>query len=192
MLFTDVVRKYGSADTCSGTDKLIVHSYGDIYDEICGVWKDKRDLTILEIGISGGAFLRVLSEFFLPTARIYGLDVDISKAKLAARIPNVQLFQRDGTLPETAAELQQRFDLITEDGSHTPEDQEKTLDAFAPYLKEGGVYVTEDIHQNHAPRLQESLAALAKKHGLVMEWHDLREKKGREDDIVAIFRRIIQ
>lgn len=192
MLLTEVLQKYSTVDTCEGSDKITTHSYGDLYDAICAPWRQKPDLTILEIGVSGGAFLRVLSEYFQPSARIYGIDVDLSNARFAAGLPNVRVFQRDGCLPETAAELGKQYDLIMEDGSHMPEDQERTLDAFAPYLKEGGIYITEDIHEINAPRLRQSLAGIAGRHGLVMEWHDLRKNKGRFDDIVAVFRRPAQ
>ena len=40
------------------------------------------------------------------------------------------------------------------------------------------------------PYLRNQLAATAAKHGLEMEWHDLRDVKNRFDDVVAVFRRM--
>ena len=45
----------------------------------------------------------------------------------------------------TAEAIGLEFDLIVEDGSHLPDHQVASLDAFAPFLKHTGVYVLEDI-----------------------------------------------
>ncbi len=39
-----------------------------------------------------------------------------------------------------------KFDIIIDDGSHADSDQWKSLGNFFPYLKEGGIYVIEDIN----------------------------------------------
>ena len=38
------------------------------------------------------------------------------------------------------------FDIIIDDGWHWDEAQRKTLVNFFPYLKEGGIYIIEDIY----------------------------------------------
>ena len=66
--------------------------------------------------------------------------------------------------------------------------QKQSLDAFAPYLKKNGVYITEDIVQGNE-QLRKDLETIGFKHNLRMEWHDLTCQKQRFDDIIAIFRK---
>lgn len=170
-----------------GTDKDTAHSYGAIYKSLLTELQERNHLTILEIGIGNGSFLQVLHEV-LPNAKIYGIDVDLSPYRYNKSNPHIQLFQMDGTRPETADYVNQSFDLIIEDASHIPLHQKQTLDAFAPYLKKNGIYVLEDIVQGNEV-LQKDLETIGHKHNLNMEWIDLTFKKQRIDDIMAVFRR---
>lgn len=188
-LLTDILERYSSFNNTHGTDKTTHHSYGDLYNNIFEPLQIKTDVSVLEIGILTGAFLQALSEYLHPSAIIHGIDIDVSNMIFAKNTPNVYVYQLDGTLKESAEKLNHHYDVIVEDGSHLPDHQCKTLDAFAPYLKEGGVYIIEDIHEACSGELQKHLCDISFRHGLVMEWHDLRDKKNRFDDIVATFRR---
>jgi len=170
-----------------GTDKNTTHSYGPLYKKIFKEELEGREnLRILEIGVYGGGFTRVLHKLF-PDAHIYCLDISFKKYQYVKNNPQIHLYEKDGTKKETAAFINQTFDLIIEDGSHLVEHQKKTLDVFAPYLKENGIYITEDIVKGNA-QLKKDLENIGKKHNLKMEWIDLTSKKKRYDDILAIFR----
>ena len=41
-----------------------------------------------------------------------------------------------------------KFDLIIDDGLHTMEANLRTLEIVFPYLKDGGIYVIEDVNQH--------------------------------------------
>lgn len=181
------MKEYAGATAFYGTDKETVHSYGKVYDRLLTEIAGRNNTRILEIGVFTGGFTQVLHRLF-PSAEIYGIDIDLSNYKYDRKNPKIHLYQMDGTLPSTAAFLNESYDLIIEDGSHFPEHQKQTLDVFAPYLKKHGIYIIEDINQEYK-YLKKDLQTIAFKHGLTMEWIDMTPNKGRFDDIVAIFRR---
>lgn len=191
MSFVSLLDKYSDAAQHMGTDKTTVHSYGDVYETILGDLKSRGTAypaAILENGIYGGGFLQAVADF-LPNAQVHGVDITLAKLRFGRDHPRIHLHQADGTRRETAEAIGVEFDVIVEDGSHLPDHQVASLDAFAPYLKPGGVYVLEDIDGQHADDVRARLADVAATHGLTMEWKDLRAVKGRYDDIMAVFRR---
>jgi 2-polyprenyl-3-methyl-5-hydroxy-6-metoxy-1,4-benzoquinol methylase len=190
MNFLDILTKYSNPDVGSGTDKNTTHSYGELYNMILSGLETKENVSILEIGILSGAFLKVVAEF-LPHASIYGIDITLDNIKYDLNTPQFHIYKMDGTLRSSAEKLNQSYDIIIEDGSHTPEDQVKTLDAFAPYIKPGGMYIIEDISEQGFQELHSKLSMIAKSYGLIMECYDLRNTKNRFDDIVAVFKRPI-
>lgn len=189
MAFVALLERYGDRAQHLGTDKVTTHSYGEVYEAIFADLKARGPgVTVLENGVYGGAFLAAAAEF-LPDARFHGVDISLANVRFGRDHPRIRLHEMDGTRRETAEAIGLRFDLIVEDGSHLPDHQVASLDAFAPFLKSEGVYVLEDIDGAHADELRPRLAATAATHGLEMEWLDLRGVKGRWDDILAIFRR---
>lgn len=181
-----LLTEYSNQKVKGGTDKNTTHSYGPIYEKIFNEIKGRENLRILEVGVDGGGFTRVLHKFF-PEADIYCVDITFKNYKYFRFNPKIHLYEKDGTKPETAKLINKTFDLVIEDGSHLVEHQKKTLDVFAPYLKENGIYITEDIVKGN-PQLKKDLENIGKKHNLKMEWVDLIAKKNRFDDIMAIFR----
>lgn len=184
-----ILKKYSSSEKnktiFEGTDKNSTHSYGPVYNKILSKISNRNHVRILEIGILSGSFLQVLHEL-LPNADIYGVDITLQNYIYNKNHPKIRLYEMDGTKKETAEFLNENFDLIIEDGSHIVEDQVKTLDVFAPYLKKNGIYITEDI-DGGIPDTRQKLKKVADKHNLQMEWIDLRQKKNRYDDILAVF-----
>lgn len=169
------------------TEKDTVHSYGKIYEKILKEFQGRNNLTILEIGILNGAFIQILHEIF-PYAEIYGIDINLGNYIYDRNNPKIHLYEMDGTREETADYLNECFDLIIEDGSHLMVHQKQTLDAFSPYLKKNGIYITENIVQGNE-QLKKDLETIGYKHNLRMEWMDLTFNKQRFDDILAIFRK---
>lgn len=189
--FYDIIEKYSYRDGVQfGTDKMSMHSYFDTYDTLLSKLRSRSGVKILENGIQTGAFLRTLAEY-LPNAEIYGVDITLQDLKYCStNDPRIHLYEMDGTLSSTAKHIGEKFDVIIEDASHLPEHQVASLDAFAPYIKDDGIYIIEDINGAYVDMLQEKLADVATKHGLTMEWKDMREKTGLFDDIMVIFQRV--
>lgn len=186
-MLTDVIAKYASYDNYSGTDKTTSHAYGEIYDSLFARYEGQEP-RILEIGVQTGAFVQALSEY-LPGARIDGLDIELRRLLYGHTNDRIRFIQHDANLPSALALLAPQYDVIIEDSSHLPADQLRMLDLYAPLLVPGGTYVMEDVADSNFADLQVQVPLLADKHGLELEWHDLRDRKQRFDDILAILRK---
>lgn len=97
-----------------------------------------------------GASLRMWEEFF-PNATIYGADVDVKSHIFSDRIESLHLDSTDqGSLANLYLRLSSpvegaTFDLIIDDGLHTPESNIRVLAHLLPLVRPGGFYVVEDI-----------------------------------------------
>lgn len=93
-----------------------------------------------------GASVRAFAEIY-PNAKIYGADIDRTILFETDRIKTVFI---DQTVPESFHELKQtigdtRFDLIIDDGLHSPDANVFTLSLGMDHVKLGGSIVIEDI-----------------------------------------------
>lgn len=190
----ECISKYSvsrSEDNFYGTDKDTAHSYGDLYESLFKPYRNSCT-DFLEIGIFSGGSLTAFCEYF-PNAQILGVDITLSNVIFGKDNPRIKMIEADGTTLKTAemiSSIGRQFDIILDDGSHDPRHQVSTLNFFAPLLRKGGIFVIEDISQDHIGWLKDSLENVGKSHGLSMEWYDLRGIKGRFDDIVAVFRHV--
>ena len=184
-MLTKYIARYASSNNLEGTDKTTLHAYGDTYDSVFSGFQGRAP-RILEIGVLSGAFLQALSEY-LPDAHIDGLDISLGCVRY--RNDRIRYIQHDANQPSALALLAPTYDVIIEDSSHVPDDQVRMLDLYAPLLGPGGTYIIEDIAGDSLADLQVRVPELAEKHGLTLEWRDLRHEKQRFDDILAILRR---
>jgi len=97
-----------------------------------------------------GASLRMWAELF-PNAEVYGADVDPKSHISADRIQSVLLDSTDQESIQKFLEYfanmtdNSGFDLIIDDGLHTPESNLRLLNSLFPLVRQGGFYVIEDI-----------------------------------------------
>jgi hypothetical protein len=139
-----------------GSDKAATHAYHHFYANAFNEQAEVR--RILEVGLgtnnldvlstmgpqgSPGASLRAFRAFF-PLASLHGCDVDTRILFTEDRITTSHI---DQTLPETFESLvsQESFDLLIDDGLHSPHANINTLDFFLTKLAIGGWAVIEDI-----------------------------------------------
>jgi hypothetical protein len=155
-----------------GSDKAS-QGYHWIYGSILG-HKDSVS-AVLEIGIGStdkayvshmpelgrpGASLRAFRDF-LPDAQIYGADVDRGILFEEKRIKTLFVDQTDRqTFDILAQRIGNTFDLIIDDGLHTPNANIGVLLFALENLKVGGWLIVEDIIE-HALPLWKLIAALA-------------------------------
>ena len=111
--------------------------------------------TVAEIGVQRGGgkwkprhplpSLKMWKEFF-PQAFIYGMDLK----EIEFIEENVFLMQGDqrktDDLIDFADFFGQEADLILDDGSHDPYDQIMTFQILQDYVKQGGIYIIEDLN----------------------------------------------
>lgn len=88
-----------------------------------------------------GASLRMWRDYF-PNAEIRGIDINPRVRFEEERIKTFWVSEQDlpGRIFETT------FDLVIDDGSHVPDNQESSAKALVPYLAPGGLYIIEDVN----------------------------------------------
>lgn len=129
-------------------DKLDVgyeKTYASIVDALMS--NGASALSVLEIGVHGGASLRGWRTIFRD-ALVIGLDIDES-TMFSER--GIETFVADQlsvqSLGLAAERFKQGFDLIVDDGWHQPQANINSLSAFLNRLNPGGFYVVEDVHR---------------------------------------------
>ena len=151
----ELVEKYGTDKTLSG----YTYTYSDLFTPV----KDQVT-SVLEIGLGTlnpeipssfagnvrhfdfykpGGSLRVWRDYF-SKAQVYGID--IAKDCMFSE-ERIKTFLFDSSEKEYCDYYLDNleFDIIIDDGNHDPKYQVKTLRNLFPKLKEGGIYVIEDL-----------------------------------------------
>jgi hypothetical protein len=156
-----------------GSDKASQHEYHHLYGSILqspstitalleiGLGTNNEDV-VSNMGRTGrpGASLRAFRDF-LPNAQIYGADVDPRVLFEEERIRTFHVDQLQAhTMDELARHVAPEFDLIIDDGLHTPGANLATLLFALPRLKPTGVFVVEDVDPGHFPVWQVTAALL--------------------------------
>lgn len=130
------------------------HAYGSLHQAKFRPLKYRR-IKLVEIGIgdwpgAGGRSLLAWRAFF-PFATIVGCDL-LDKQGLArpgTRIRRMSQGSREDLLALLAAEAP--FDIVIDDGSHLSEHQLLTFRVLFDGLKDGGLYVIEDVQTSYWP-----------------------------------------
>jgi hypothetical protein len=142
-MLKDIFRKY----RCDKKD----HMYYEVYEK----WfenKKNEPLNILEIGIFKGVSMDAWREY-LPNANIFGIDV-FTRLKPeevpALKKDRVHWLKSDSTKNSVQSAIKEKwgdviFDVIIDDGLHTPEANANTFENLIPLLKDDGVFYIEDI-----------------------------------------------
>ncbi|QVL57986.1 MAG: class I SAM-dependent methyltransferase [Simkaniaceae bacterium] len=125
------------------------HHYSRHYAKLFSAMKNDP-LALLEIGLNvpnrtDCASIQLWLEYF-PNAMIYGVDINPAffphkRTKIFQGNQNDETFWND-----FITKVPDPFDIIIDDGSHCSLHQQKSLSFLFPKLKEGGVYIIEDIH----------------------------------------------
>jgi hypothetical protein len=157
----DLFNKYGSDKDRNGYS----HLYSILFDKI-----KNDELHVLEIGIGTmvenaassmrgympdtykpGASLRAWQDYF-KNSKIYGMDVQPDTQFKENRIETFICDTTDSNIVKNVMNKLNniKFDIIIDDGWHWDEAQKKTLINFFPYLKDGGIYIIEDIYPGSA------------------------------------------
>jgi SAM-dependent methyltransferase len=127
--------------------------YFAIYQAVFGP-RRAEPLRILEIGVLGGASLRLWKRYFThPGTLIVGIDIlpecikfDAPADGIRVRIGN----QTDARFLKRVVEEFGPFDLIIDDGSHHSSHIIASFNhLYADGLKESGIYFVEDLHANY-------------------------------------------
>lgn len=168
----DIYQQTANKKKAGYADKGTIHSYIDNYYE--PTFNQYRSMAkqVLEIGINRGHSINMWKEYFY-NASIIGVDI----LDRGAICPSCTLIYGDATEEKTFENIY-NIDIIIDDGSHKLEHQLKSFEILFPKLKEGGIYVIEDIEDIDSSR------------DLFMNLHpnvqifDFRKIKNRSDDVI--------
>jgi hypothetical protein len=138
MKLNDIALKYG-------TDKSNkAHNYVEKYEHYFESMRDK-EIKLFEIGIQNGFSLKTWEEYF-PNGMIYGIDIKDCTHMSTDRIKAMVCSQNNPAGLNNINEQHGPFDIIIDDGSHFSSDMNFSFNHLFPLLKEGGLYIIEDIH----------------------------------------------
>ena len=134
--------------------------YFEIYERYMSKFRNANP-TYLEIGVQQGGSLDLMREYF-GQAKIIGIDIDPSCLQSMANGHDIFIGSQDNTcfLEDVAGKFD-GFDIIVDDGGHTANQQITSFVTLFPHLKDGGVYIVEDLHvSQHWVGFQDSVLGI--------------------------------
>ena len=190
-------------------DKHKKHRYDQVYQSLFEPIKD-QPINFLEVGVFKGASTSAFHDFF-PNANFYGLDLFVREKPETIEALNrdrVHWLKGDSTNPSITAAVMDafpnvKFDVILDDGLHTPMANMQTFKNLSPLLAENGVYLIEDVWPLESMTLKElehpwlrrwpdrynhldnnQFLATLEKSGKKLTRHDLRKQSGEPDSYI--------
>jgi hypothetical protein len=146
-----------------GSDKSTAHDYHLVYAPLLGS-RRSDPLRMLEIGVGTkkpGASLRAFRDF-CPKGLVFGADIDRSILFDEDRIRTYYVDQtRSSSFDELYSNLANNmFDLVIDDGLHTPNANIATMIFALKILRPFGIFIAEDIKLSSLPIWQVVAALL--------------------------------
>lgn len=149
---TYLANKYG---TDKGTTCSFSHGFTEIYNDYFQKIADKcyeesRKVNILEIGVFNAKSLYMYNEFFDGNCEIYGMDIDQQCLNYATENIHISICNQGdrNELSYFLKNINVKFDIIVDDGSHIPMHQIISLASLYKTLSKDGIYILEDLHTN--------------------------------------------
>jgi hypothetical protein len=119
-----------------------------IYERHLGKFRSAR-VNLLEIGVQSGGSLDMWRHYFGEDCRIFGVDIDERCKSLASEAVTIFIGdQADRAFWREVKSKLPPLDIVIDDGGHTPHQQIVSVEELLPHLREGGVYLCEDIYGN--------------------------------------------
>ena len=133
------------------SDKASKHKYHTVYGPEFEHLRE-QPINVLEVGVFRGESLAAWLDYF-PNATIYGIDIFTRVEPAAIDVLNderVKWLKADSTKPTVQSMIDVawgdiEFDIIIDDGLHTPEGNALTFSNLWPYVKDTGAYYVEDV-----------------------------------------------
>lgn len=189
------------------TDKSEKHGYHKVYEKYFEKFKDKP-INVLEIGVWEGASTLALHEYF-DTAQIYGIDIFerfAMESLRAFKLERCHFVKGDSMDSNILDEVKKqwgdiKFDIIIDDGKHTPRANMETFKNFSSFLSDDGYYFIEDVwplekminldhwwlskkpHEYNTTINNEFLTTLEQS-GMKIKNYDLRQESGEPDSYI--------
>ena len=164
------------------TDKNTIHSYLATYEKLFEPIKEKTR-NVLEIGIWKGGSIKLWSDYF-KNSRIHAIDI-MYPPEYIIGYPRVTCYGGDAYSKQFVEIMSaNKYDVIIDDGPHTLESMCFTARYYSDLLTSDGILVIEDIQDiEWCKDIKEALPENLRNFSYIV---DLREEKGRYDDILFI------
>jgi hypothetical protein len=125
--------------------------YLDLYERHFARFRG-RTVRMLEIGVSEGGSLDLWRGYFGAEATIFGIDVDPACAAKVEPPNQVRIgSQADPAFLRSVVAEMGAPDIVLDDGSHIGRDQRASFETLFPLLRDGGLYVIEDLSTSYWP-----------------------------------------
>ncbi len=172
------------------SDKGTLHDYINAWysNEFTPIRYEK--LKILEIGVDVGNSIKLLRNWFV-NSEITGIDpfganLPHDIANQIRKFGNIKIIEDDAYTQKVLNMFEDNsIDYVIDDGPHTLESQLFSIEHWFLKIKKGGKLIIEDIQKLDTEK--KIIDDLCSRLGLTYEIKDLRNNKGRYDDILLIF-----
>jgi len=127
------------------------HPYTPIYNLLMAQYKTKP-VRFAEIGIAGGASVCMWNTYF-NNASFYFFDRDQNFLNHAKELvpANNRFILMDVTksysIKSALEQMDSQLDILLDDSSHNPDDQNRIIHEALPFIKSGGMIIIEDIER---------------------------------------------
>jgi hypothetical protein len=121
-----------------------IHEYERLFAPLRG-----EPVALLEIGVQNGGSLEIWDKYFPWAEAIVGCDIDQACKALQFKSGSIRVVIGDASTEESARQITaitSDFEIIIDDGSHTSKDIISTFSRYFSALKDGGLYIIEDLH----------------------------------------------
>jgi len=122
--------------------------YLNEYDRSLNIFRE-QPISLLEIGVQNGGSLELWGKFFRNAENIIGSDIDPKCADLIFSDSRISVVIGDANADLTGEkihDISEKFDIIIDDGSHKSGDIIKSFSRYFGSIKDGGVFLAEDLH----------------------------------------------
>jgi len=122
--------------------------YLEVYEEILAPYRS-QSISMLEIGVQNGGSIEIWEKYFSNLKSIIGCDIDPKCGLLNYDSKKIHIVVGDANSEESMAKILQisdNFEIIIDDGSHQSSDIVKSFLLYFSLLKEGGIFIAEDLH----------------------------------------------
>ena len=109
-----------------------------------------KDINIMEIGVNEGGSLQLWKKMFSPKSKIIGLDINPNCKSMEDE--QIDIYIGDQSNREFWSKIKSeipKLDILIDDGGHTMEQQIVTFEEMFPHVKDGGVYLCEDVQTSY-------------------------------------------
>ena len=120
-------------------------SYFPIYDKLFHPFVQTK-VVFVEVGVMHGGSLYMCREFFGKSARIIGIDNNVSSKQFSNDFEIFIGDQADPKFWENFYKAIGKIDILLDDGGHRNSHQIQTVVSGLPHIRSGGLIVVEDTH----------------------------------------------